>query len=159
MRDLFTQARQTIDLLLTKYLKAAISYQGIQRVEFSPLPEEALREAVLNALIHHDYAVGAPIQIRACADRLSTWNPGELPEGWSVATLLRPHASRPYNPLAARAFFRTGEIEAWGRGVLRVRGDDPICAWRPQSPGVALARARAACPYVQAAPAFISNPQ
>lgn len=115
--DLFTQARQTIDLLLTKYLKAAISYQGIQRVEFFPLPEEALREAVLNALIHRDYAVGAPIQIRVYADRLSIWNPGELPEGWSVETLLRPHASRPYNPLVARAFFRAGEIEAWGRGV------------------------------------------
>ncbi|MEO8359014.1 MAG: ATP-binding protein [Vicinamibacteria bacterium] len=115
--DLFTQAQKTIDLVLTKYLKAAISYEGIQRVESFPMPEEALREAVLNALIHRDYAVGSPIQIRVYADRLSIWNPGELPEGWSVASLLQPHASRPYNPLLARAFFRAGAVEAWGRGV------------------------------------------
>ena len=36
--DLFTQADKTMDLLLTKYLKASISYQGIQRVETSRSP-------------------------------------------------------------------------------------------------------------------------
>ena len=54
--DLFGQVSQTLDLLVTKYLRAAISYQGIQRVETIPVPEAALREAVLNALIlvNHD---------------------------------------------------------------------------------------------------------
>ena len=46
---LFEQVEKTIDLLLTKYLKAAISYEGINRIETYPFPEEALREAVLNA--------------------------------------------------------------------------------------------------------------
>jgi len=41
-----------MDLLLTKYLKAMISYDGVQRVETYPVPEEALREAVLNAIAH-----------------------------------------------------------------------------------------------------------
>ncbi|RMF10586.1 MAG: transcriptional regulator, partial [Alphaproteobacteria bacterium] len=62
--DLFTQAARTIDLVRTKYLKAAISYRGIHRIERFPVPDAALREAVLNALVHRDYAVGAPIQIR-----------------------------------------------------------------------------------------------
>ena len=57
--DLFTQVEKTLDLLLTKYLKAGISYRGIQRVENLPVPEAALREAVLNAVVHKDYA-GAP---------------------------------------------------------------------------------------------------
>jgi ATP-dependent DNA helicase RecG len=73
--DLFTQVEQTMDRLLTKYLKAVISYEGIQRVESYPMPESALREAVLNAVVHRDYAVPAPIQIRVYRDRLRIWNP------------------------------------------------------------------------------------
>jgi len=120
--DLFTQAQKVMDVLLTKYLKAAISYRGIQRIESYPVPEEALREALLNALIHRDYAIAAPIQIRVHDDRLCIWNPGELPETWTVRKLLSRHSSRPFNPFVANAFFRAGEIEAWGRGIQRIVG-------------------------------------
>jgi len=54
------------------------------------------------------------------ADRLKIWNPGELPERWTVGKLVGPHSSRPYNPNVANAFFRAGEIEAWGRGIQRI---------------------------------------
>ena len=118
--DLFAQVRQTLDLLLTKYLKAAVSYQGIVRVERFPVPREALREAVLNALVHRDYRVPAPVQIRVHDEKLVLWNPAALPEGWTAETLLRPHASQPHNPDVANAFFRAGEIEAWGRGIERI---------------------------------------
>lgn len=118
--DLFTQVDKTIDLLLSKYLKATISYEGIQRVESYPMPERALREAVLNAIVHRDYAVAAPIQIRVYADRLRIWNPGGLPESWSREKLLGPHPSQPFNPDVANTFFRAGEIEAWGRGIERI---------------------------------------
>ncbi|MBE0547872.1 MAG: putative DNA binding domain-containing protein [Rubrivivax sp.] len=118
--DLFTQVRQTLDLLLTKYLKAAVSYQDIVRVERFPVPREALREAVLNALVHRDYMVPAPVQVRVHDDQLVLWNPAVLPEGWTAETLLRPHASQPHNPDVANAFFRAGEIEAWGRGIERI---------------------------------------
>jgi ATP-dependent DNA helicase RecG len=118
--DLFTQTQKVMELLLTKYLKAAISYQGIQRIESFPVPREALREAILNALIHRDYANTAPIQIRVYDDRLCIWNPGVLPENWTVRKLFSQHSSCPFNPLVANAFFRAGEIEAWGRGVQRI---------------------------------------
>lgn len=118
--DLFTQTRMTVEILLTKYLKAAISYRGIDRIESLPMPEDALRETLLNALIHRDYAVGSPIQIRVYQDKLRIWNPGHLPEGWTVAKLLGAHSSKPYNPEIAGAFFRAGEIEAWGRGIQRI---------------------------------------
>ena len=118
--DLFSQAQKTMELLLTKYLKAGISYRGIQRVETLPVPKAALREAVLNAIVHKDYATGAPLQIRVYVDRLKIWNPGELPDNWSVENLLGEHASRPLNPSVANAFFRAGAIEAWGRGVRRI---------------------------------------
>jgi ATP-dependent DNA helicase RecG len=115
--DLFTQVAATIDMLRTKYLKAAIRYEGIQRIESFPVPDAALREALLNALVHRDYAVPAPVQIRVYEDRLGIWNPAVLPEGWALNDLLREHASLPFNPNVANAFFRAGEIEAWGRGI------------------------------------------
>ena len=118
--DLFHQVKNTLDLLLTKYLKAVISYDGIVRVETFPVPRAALREALLNALMHRDYAVTAPVQIRVYENRLRMWNPAVLPEGWTLDTLLGAHSSSPYNPAIANAFFRAGEIEAWGRGVERI---------------------------------------
>ena len=80
----------------------------------------ALREAVLNALVHRDYAVPAPIQIRVYEDKMIIWNPAILPEGWNLEKLLGLHASHPYNPDVANAFFRSGEIESWGRGIERI---------------------------------------
>jgi ATP-dependent DNA helicase RecG len=118
--DLFTQTEKTIELLQTKYLKAAITYRGLQRVETLPVPETALREAVLNAIIHKEYSNGAPIQISVYADKLMIWNPGHLPETWTVAKLKEKHSSQPPNPSIAGVFFRAGEIEAWGRGIERI---------------------------------------
>lgn len=117
---LFIQANTVIDLLRSKYMKAAIDYQGIRRIERFPVPYEALREAVLNALVHRDYAVPAPIQIRVYEDKMRIWNPAILPEGWNLEKLLGLHASHPFNPDVANAFFRSGEIESWGRGIERI---------------------------------------
>lgn len=118
--DLFTQARHITELLLSKYMKAVVTYEDIVRIERLPVPREVLREAVLNALVHRDYMNSAPIQIRVNDDRLVLWNPAVLSEGWTQQTLLEPHASQPHNPDIANTFFRTGEIEAWGRGIERI---------------------------------------
>lgn len=109
-----------IDLLCTKYMKAIITYEGIQRIETLPMPREALREALLNACINKDYAEPSPIQIRVYENKLEIINGGVLPEGWTVETLLSSHRSMPYNPDIANTFFRAGEIEAWGRGIERI---------------------------------------
>ena len=118
--DLFTQVDKAMDLLMTKYLKALISYEGLQRIETYPIPEVALREILLNAVVHKDYATAIPVQISVYDDKIMVWNPGALPENWTVETLLGKHASQPFNPDVANAFFRAGMIEAWGRGVERV---------------------------------------
>lgn len=82
-----------------------------------PLPLAALREALVNAIVHKDYASGIPIQIRIHDDRISLWNPARLAQGWSVASLHARHLSRPGNPDIANAFYRAGLIEAWGLGI------------------------------------------
>ena len=115
--DLFTQVAQTIDLLSTKYLRAGIRYEGIRRVESFPVPRNALREAVLNAVVHKDYASGTTIQISVYDDKLMIWNPGQLPPDWKAEDLLEKHESKPFNPDVAHAFFRAGLVEAWGRGI------------------------------------------
>jgi len=118
--DLFTQVDRGMDLLLTKYLKALISYEGIQRIETYPVPEEALREALLNAIAHKDYGSGIPIQVSVYDNKVMLWNPGQLPPNWTVEQLTEKHSSRPFNPDIANAFFRSGMIEAWGRGIERI---------------------------------------
>lgn len=43
-----------------------------------------------------------------------------MPENWTVKNLLEKHASRPYNPDIANALFRSGYIESWGRGTIKI---------------------------------------
>ena len=82
--NLFVQVDAVLDLLYTKYLKAVITYEGLQRVETFPYPRAALREALLNAVVHRDYSTGVPIQISVYDHQLVLWNPGHLSEDWSV---------------------------------------------------------------------------
>jgi len=118
--DLFSQVNKTIELLLTKYFRTMITYEGLQRLETYPVPEAALREALLNAVIHKDYASGSPVQISVYENRLLIWNSGQLPDKWTINNLLEKHSSEPYNPDIANAFFRAGIVETWGRGIERI---------------------------------------
>ena len=118
--NLFEQIEKTMDLLFTKYIKAEISYEGINRVEKFEYPKEAVREALMNAIAHKDYSGGVPIQISVYSDKVIFWNEGQLPDNWTVKILLEKHASRPYNPDIANALFRSGYIESWGRGTIKI---------------------------------------
>ena len=118
--SLFEQIEKTMDLLFTKYIKALISYDGINRVETYEYPKDAVREALLNAIAHKDYSGGVPIQISVYLNKIFIWNEGQLPEDWTVQNLMEKHASRPYNPDIANALFRSGYIESWGRGTIKI---------------------------------------
>ena len=118
--NLFEQIEKTMELLLTKYTRALVSYKGLSRIETYEYPEEALREALLNAVAHKEYAGCTPVQIRVYGDRIRIWNEGQLPENWTVKNLLKEHSSRPYNPDIANAFFRCGYVESWGRGIEKI---------------------------------------
>ncbi len=119
--NLFEQIEKAIDILFTKYIKAFISYEnGINRVETYEYPKEAIREALLNAVAHKDYSGGVPIQISVYKDKIMIWNEGQLPEDWTIEMFLQKHSSKPYNPDIANAFFRSGYIESWGRGITKM---------------------------------------
>ena len=138
--DLFTQVDRTMDLLYTKYTRGLISYDGIYRIETSPVPREAMREAVTNAIIHRDYASATTIQIRVYADRISIWNAADLNSEWAAEQLAEELSSRPHNPRIAYTFFRAGMIEAWGRGIRRIvdlcdEAGNPTPTWQLEAGG------------------------
>ncbi|WP_169239370.1 ATP-binding protein [Candidatus Roseilinea sp. NK_OTU-006] len=97
-----------------------LSLEGLQRREVWEYPLDALREAVVNALIHRDYTYPADIQIRMEEDRLEIWSPGELPPPLTPQALYGPHGSVLRNPLVAQAFYFAGVIERWGTGTTRM---------------------------------------
>jgi ATP-dependent DNA helicase RecG len=117
--NLFTMFEQVIDFLKSKYLLSPISYKGMQRVETLEIPDKAIREAILNSMIHRDYTSPAAISLRIYDPTVSIWNDGEL-EKLSIEDLSREHDSFQRNPLIADIFFRAGFIEAWGRGTLMI---------------------------------------
>ena len=120
--SLIEQIDKTVDLVYTKYLKALIYYDGIQRIEQFMFPQEAFREILLNAVVHKDYSACNPIQISVYEDKIYIWNDGEMPsELNSTEKLFEKHSSKPYNPKLANVFFKSGMIEAWGRGFDKIK--------------------------------------
>ena len=118
--SLMEQIDKAFDLLKSKYITYAISYEGVSRREKPSFPVAALRESLLNAIAHKDYASGVPIQISVYPERIVFWNSGYLSPSISIEQLLQKHPSIPYNPDIANALFRCGDIEIWGRGYRKI---------------------------------------
>ena len=119
---LIEQVDKTVDLVYTKYMKALIDYEGIQRVEQFMFHKDAFREILLNAIVHKDYSSCNPIQISVYKDKIYIWNDGEMPPNLdSTDKLFMKHSSKPYNPKLANVFFKSGMIEAWGRGFEKIK--------------------------------------
>jgi ATP-dependent DNA helicase RecG len=83
-------------------------------------PLAALREAVVNAIVHRDYTDPGNIQIRIFDDRLELWSPGLLPKELNIKTLLVENRSIPRNRGLAKIFHDIGFIEGWGTGFQRM---------------------------------------
>ncbi|HOM27646.1 MAG TPA: ATP-binding protein [bacterium] len=117
--NLFKQVEKTMELLRTKYLISEIRFGEIYRKEELEYPEGALREAIINAVVHRDY-FGPHTQLKIYPDKIILWNVGTLPEGINVDELKKNHSSYPRNGLLADVFFKAGLIEAWGRGTIKI---------------------------------------
>jgi predicted HTH transcriptional regulator len=92
----------------------------VRRTERWGLPPAAVREAVINAVVHADYAQrGAPIRISMFDDRLEVENPGLLPFGLTVEDL-HHGISKLRNRVLGRVFHALGLIEQWGSGIQRM---------------------------------------
>ncbi|MCK4415227.1 MAG: putative DNA binding domain-containing protein [Candidatus Eisenbacteria sp.] len=93
----------------------------IERIDEPLFPVAALREALVNALCHRDYAItGGCVSAAIFDDRLEIWSDGTLPFGLKVEDLKRPHRSLPRNPFITGVFYRRGLVEEWGRGTQMI---------------------------------------
>ncbi len=117
--NLFTLLQGILSQLSHKFLIRKVEFSGMNRIEKSEYPIAALREIILNALVHRTY-MGAPIQIRVYDDKINFWNEGTLPEGLTFEALKGFHTSQPRNILLADVCFMGGFIDSWGRGTLKI---------------------------------------
>jgi ATP-dependent DNA helicase RecG len=98
-------------------------YRYSQRIETLEYPEIALREAILNAVIHRDYTGYSFFTIKIFDNSLEIWNEGKLMDPLNISSLKTDHLSRLRNKLIASIFYRSGQIESWGRGTLKMLDD------------------------------------
>ena len=124
--SLFQQLEGALDWL-RRHLRVTYEFpedgegiEALQRREVWEIPLVALREAIINALIHRDYTALSAIQVRVYPDKLMITNVGGLREGITVADLMGPHVSLPRNPLIASIAHKMELIENWGTGTVRM---------------------------------------
>jgi len=117
--NLFQQAEDTIEVLKKKYLQAEVKIKKLHREEELEYPEPALREAIVNAIVHKDYS-SVHTQLKIYPDHLSLWNNGELSQKLTLEKLKKTHSSYPRNELIADVFYKAAYIEAWGHGTVKM---------------------------------------
>lgn len=92
------------------------SVEGYVRVDAREYPERAVRETLLNCIVHRDYESNAATLVKVFSDRMTFVSGGGLPEGLTCNLMMRG-MSVPRNPHLARIFQRLGLVEGWGSGV------------------------------------------
>ncbi len=117
-RDLYSNYQDTMGYLLS-HLNTEYIIKSGPREEKLELPEDALREAILNAIAHRDYRSTANIQVYIFSDRVEIVNPGGLVGGLKMEDLGR--RSMPRNPLLFYIMERMELVEQIGTGILRMR--------------------------------------
>lgn len=117
--DLNTNYEKAFNFVQSK-INTEYIIKGGPRQEVLELPEDALREAILNAIVHRDYFVkGANIQINVYSDRVEIINPGGLVKGMSIEDLGKKSITR--NNLLFGLMQRMDLVEKSGTGYLRIK--------------------------------------
>lgn len=116
--SLLQQMNDTFDFL-TRYNRIRAEVVGPHRVDSRDYPEEALREALLNALVHRDYGFSASTLISVFDDRIEFVSVGGLGHGISLDDILLG-VSMPRNEGLAGIFYRLPLIEAYGTGIPKI---------------------------------------
>ena len=118
--ELLSQLEQA-EAFIKNHIHLRGEIKGLQRTDTYELPEEALREALVNALVHRDYSnPGRDIKVGVYDDIVNIVSPGGLPSTLTAETLLDGR-SEIRNRVVARVFKELGYIEQWGSGIQRIR--------------------------------------
>lgn len=104
---------------IDRFNRTRAEFSGLDRVDIRDYPPEAVREALLNALVHRDYAFSGPTLISIFEDRIEFVTIGGLARGIGLEDI-RLGVSVLRNPNLANIFYRLRLIEAYGTGILRI---------------------------------------
>ena len=122
--DLFTQVDAVLDFITKHINKEYIITGAPQREERWDYPLDALREIVINSIVHRDYSGSTTGIVKIFDDRIQICNSGKLPPGLTVSMLLRgDYTSTPRNVQVADMFKEAGIIERYGSGIGRIMDD------------------------------------
>lgn len=116
--DLFDQVDQA-EIFVLSHIDTTVGTRTDStqaHVEYE-VPPRAIREVIVNAVAHRDYASNASVEVRVFSDRIEVWNPGELPPGKTIEWLFGDHDSMPFNPLIAQAMYQVRYVEHVGSGI------------------------------------------
>jgi ATP-dependent DNA helicase RecG len=128
--SLFRQLEETYSLLdIFNHTHAEV--KGLIRLEKQDYPEEALREALLNALVHRDYAFSASTLISVFDDRIEFVSIGGLTKGVTLDDIMLG-LSMPRNENLANIFYRLRLIEAYGTGIPKIMRSYAACSKKPE---------------------------
>ncbi|OGA77356.1 MAG: transcriptional regulator [Betaproteobacteria bacterium RIFCSPLOWO2_12_FULL_65_14] len=120
IRSLPVRAIEEAIAFVQKHTLQGAEIGAVRRKDVWSLPPVAVREAVINAVVHGDYAQrGAPLRLSIFDDRLEVENPGLLPFGLTVEDLAHG-VSKLRNRVIGRVFHALGLIEQWGSGIQRM---------------------------------------
>jgi len=120
LMDMMPTAVDSAITFLRKHDERRADIGTIRRVDRWSYPPAAVREAVINAVVHADYSQqGSPIRVSAFDDRLEIENPGLLPLGLTIEDI-QQGVSKLRNRVLGRVFRELGLIEQWGSGIQRM---------------------------------------
>lgn len=115
---LFQQWRQAYDFLLRR-LDRSWRIDGAHRVEELEVPEVAIREAILNMVVHRNYHLKGPGKIAIFDDRIEFFSPGGFP-GPIDPRNLRAGVTYLRNPAICKVFREAGLVEKLGSGLIAI---------------------------------------
>lgn len=98
----------------------ASKIDGLERIDVRDYPVDAVREALVNAVIHREYSFGDATLVKMFDDQMQIINLGGLPDGIELQDIAAG-VSRLRNPKLAGVFFRLKLIEAYGTGIAKMR--------------------------------------
>lgn len=104
---------------LKVHLREEHRIEGFEPEAYPEIPEPAVREVVVNALVHRDYTIAAPVRIFVFDDRVDVRTPGGLPNTVTVESMKLGAAHVLRNPTIYTLFTRLGLVTGAGSGVYR----------------------------------------
>ncbi len=107
------------------------TFDKLLRVDIRDYPAEALREVLLNAVVHREYALGGSILIKIFGNRIEFISVGGLVYGIELADIMSGY-SICRNPLLAAVFYRLQLIEAYGTGMQKIFEAYEGCERKPE---------------------------